>query len=256
MASIVTEGPGLIETVLLFDTEAVELLLGLPEAEKLIQLLGLPEESAVLLYEIEAEELTEPLEVLEESPVVLYKREALGVPEFDADTEGVLLLETQMDAVLEELEVCEALILAGALELLEGSDELLIEGLPDALTVTIELLEAEMLSQLLGVPEESAELLFETDDDALADGDMLCDADALAKPLGLLAGDSERAAVLVGTIDELTKLDTLPEDTAEELSDCVLLGVSEMVDDILQAEVTVPQLLLTLGVDDSDATSE
>jgi hypothetical protein len=179
VASIVTEGPGLIETVLLFDTEAIELLLGLPEAEKLIQLLRLPEESAVLLYEIEAEELTEPLEVLEESPVVLYKREALG----DADMEGVLLLETQMDAVLEELELCEALILARPLELLEGSGELLMEGLPDALTVTTGLLEAEMLTQLLGVPEESAELLFETDEDALADEDILCDADALAKPL-------------------------------------------------------------------------
>ena len=36
----------------------------------------------------------------------------------------------------------------------------------------------------------------------------------------------------------------------------MLLGVSEMVDEILQAEVTVPQLPLTLGVDVSDANPE
>ena len=43
---------------------------------------------------------------------------------------------------------------------------------------------------------------------------------------------------------------------AEELSDCVLLGVSEIVDERLQTEVTVPQLLLTLGVDVSDTATE
>ena len=134
----------------------------------------------VLLLERHVVGVREPSEV-RETEILPQLGEA--VPVLHADTEGVLLLETQIDTVLEKLELCEALMLVRALELLEGSGELLMEGFPDVVTVTRGLLEAEMLIQLLGVPEESAELLFETDDDALADADILCDADALAKPL-------------------------------------------------------------------------
>lgn len=198
MASILTEGPGLIETVLLFDTEAVELLLGLPETEKLTQPLGLPEESPVLLCETEAEMLIQLLGLPEEAADLLIETEGLGVPEEFAE----LLFET--DALG---------LLAGVIE---KAAELVVES--DALEL--------LLIKLLGLSEESGE------------------EDVVPKLLGLLT--AERVGITL----------TLPEDISEELRDCVLLGETVAVGHILQTEVTVPQLLLTLGLDDSDVAPE
>jgi hypothetical protein len=176
VASIVTEGPGLIETVLLFDTEAVELLLWLPETEKLTQPLGLPEEAADLLIE------TEVLGVPEEFAELLFETDALG-------------------------------LLPGVIE---KAAELVVE--PDALEL--------LLIKLLGLSEETGE------------------EDTLPKLLGLPAAERDAATL------------TLPEDRPEELRDCVLLGETVTVGHILQTEVVVPQLELTLGLDDSDVAPE
>ena len=198
VASIVTEGPGLIETVLLFDTEAVELLLGLPEAEKLTQPLGLPEESPVLLCETEAEKLTQPLGLPEEAADLLIETEVLGVPEEFAE----LLFETDALGLLPGV--------------IEKAAELVVE--PDALEL--------LLIKLLGLPEERGE------------------EEILPALLGLPAAERDAATL------------TLPEDTSDELRDCVLLDETVTVGHILQTEVVVPQLALTLGLDDSDANPE
>ena len=137
---------------------------------------------------------------------------------------------------------------------LPEADELIqLLGVPEAEKL-IQLLgvpiEAEAFGLLLGVLENAAELVSETEAVELL----------LIKLLGLSEerGENDTLPVLLGLLaaERVGTTLTLPEDTPDELRDCVLLGETVTLGDILQTEVAVPQLALTLGVDDSDATSE